>query len=288
MDQSESKGRALVLGGGGVAGIAWMTGLLLGLKEGGADVTAADFVLGTSAGAAVGAQVASGAPLEQLYARQTDPALQGDELKPGEEQSAALQACGAAAKTLEDPVARQRLIGRLSLEAATVTEPVRRAVIAGRLPSTDWPARRLGLVGVDALTGEAVMFDRASSASLVDAVAASCAVPCVWPPVTIGGRRYVDGGVRTSTNLDLARGYGRVLVLTLRGDEEGAFGENPLRRQIAEIEAAGSATQVIAADPAVREAVGPSTLDPAVRAPVAAAGRTQGLAAAAAVARFWG
>jgi NTE family protein len=288
MDHGESKGRALVLGGGGVAGIAWMTGLLLGLKEGGVDVTSADFILGTSAGAAVGAQVASGVSLEQLYARQTDPALQADELKPGEEQSAALQACGAAAKEAADPVERRRLIGRLSLAAETVTEPVRRAVIAGRLPSEDWPDRRLGLVGVDALTGETVVFERASGASLVDAVAASCAVPCVWPPVTIGGRRYVDGGVRTSTNLDLARGYSRVLVLTLRGDEEGLFGDNPLRRQLAEIEAAGAAARAIAADPAAREAVGPSTLDPAVRAPVAAAGRAQGLAAAAAVARFWG
>src|SRR5215469_14498181 len=72
--------RALVLGGGGIAGVAWMTGLLHGLAESGQDVTGADLVVGTSAGSTVGAQLGSGLPLSELYARQTDPALQSREI----------------------------------------------------------------------------------------------------------------------------------------------------------------------------------------------------------------
>ena len=63
----------LVLGGGGVTGIAWEVGLLAGLRDGGADVSGADLVIGTSAGSAVGAVVASGEDLEDLYAEQTSP-----------------------------------------------------------------------------------------------------------------------------------------------------------------------------------------------------------------------
>jgi NTE family protein len=72
--------QALVLGGGGVAGIAWMTGLLAGLADAGQDVTGADLVIGTSAGANVAAQLGSGLPLADLLARQVDPARQAREL----------------------------------------------------------------------------------------------------------------------------------------------------------------------------------------------------------------
>ena len=61
--------------------------------------------------------------------------------------------------------------------------------------------------------GEFVAFEKSSGVSLVDAVAASCAVPGVWPPVTINGRRYIDGGMRSAVNADLAAGYERVVVL---------------------------------------------------------------------------
>ncbi|KOG91505.1 patatin, partial [Streptomyces varsoviensis] len=72
----------------------------------------------------------------------------------------------------------------------------RRAVVERRLLSHEWPARRLLVTAVDAATGEFTAFDAASGVGIVDAVAASCAVPGVWPPVTIGAKRYIDGGVR--------------------------------------------------------------------------------------------
>src|ERR1700677_148088 len=73
-------GSTLVLGGGGVAGIAWITGLLAGLADAGHDVTGVDLIVGTSAGSTVGAQLGSGVSLEELYARQTEPDRQTPEI----------------------------------------------------------------------------------------------------------------------------------------------------------------------------------------------------------------
>ena len=69
------------------------------------------------------------------------------------------------------------------------------------------------MTAVDARTGEFAVFDSAGDASLVDAVGASCAVPGLWPPVTIGERRFMDGGMRTVANADLAHGYERVVIV---------------------------------------------------------------------------
>src|SRR5581483_5739954 len=119
----------------------------------------------------------------------------------------------------------RRRIGAAALAAETIDEAPRRAAVAARVPVDAWPARTLLIVAVDAATGETVVFDRGSGVSLVDAVTASCAVPGVWPPATIGGRRYVDGGVRSGTNADLAVGCDRVVVIVpLMADEPVPWG----------------------------------------------------------------
>src|ERR1700729_1605547 len=155
-----TNGQALVLGGGGVAGIAWMTGLLAGLADAGQDVTGADVVIGTSAGANVAAQVGSGLSLAELLARQVEPARQSRELM--------------AVIDWE--------------KVAADLQPERLAVIESRLPSREWPVTPMKLTAVDCVSGELTVFDAASGVSLIDAVAASSAVPGIWPPVTINGR----------------------------------------------------------------------------------------------------
>jgi NTE family protein len=276
-----SEGDALVLGGGGVAGIAWLTGVLAGLADADQDVTGADLLVGTSAGAAVAAQVGSGLSLDALFARQVDPALQAREIsvkvdmaKLGAE-FAALLAGSAAAESAQDA---QRRVGAFALAADTVPEADRRAAVSSRLPSPEWPSRRMLLVAVDAETGETRIFDRDSGVDLVDAVGASCAVPGVWPPVSIGGRRYVDGGVRSSDNADLAAGYGRIVVLSPLGYDSPLPSPLPLRDVVAQLRAAGSAVTVIAPDDASVAAMGVNPLDPGTRVPAAEAGRAQGRA----------
>ncbi|MCC6382700.1 MAG: patatin-like phospholipase family protein, partial [Dehalococcoidia bacterium] len=187
---------------------------------------------------------------------------------------------------LVEPIERRRRIGRLALAAQTVDEATRLAVVAARLLSPTWGERPLSLVAVDAHTGEAVEFTRESGAGLVEAVAASCAVPGVWPPATIGERRFVDGGARSPDNLDLAAGFARVLLISPRGEDDGPLGPSPQREQAARLQAMGARVLVIAPDAAARQAMGPDRLDPRVRTVSAEAGLAQGLAAVEA-ARFW-
>jgi NTE family protein len=282
-EQTPAAGRALVLGGGGLSGIAWETGILAGLAAGGADVTSAEYVLGTSAGATVAAQIGSGLPVTDLFDRQTVPALQSAELAPDLGRVVELmESWEKLPLEFPDPAELRRVIGQRALEVQTVPEAERRAVIAGRLPQHSWPSRKLAVVAVEAHTGDVRVFDKDSGADLVDAVTASCAIPGIWPPVTIGASRYIDGGARSVVNADLAAGYQRILILAPMADPS-------LDEQVAGLEAAGEQVQVqvITPDDESTAAFGLNPLDPAVRAPVARAGYAQGERAAAAVARLW-
>jgi NTE family protein len=271
-------GQALVLGGGGVAGIAWTTGLLAGLAGHGQDLTGADLIVGTSAGAAVAAQVTSGLPLAELFARQAEPARQTPEIPADIDFEKFAADFGGALTGATSPADARRAVGKLALAADTVSEVDRRAVIEARLPVHDWPEQRLVIVAVDAETGEPCRFDRASGVSLVDAVAASCAVPGVWPPVTIDGRRYVDGGVRSVENADYAAGSTRITVVAPLGMESPLPAEKPLLTVLDELRAAGAEVALITPDEASVAAIGQNPLDPATRTPAAEAGRAQGAA----------
>ena len=262
----------LVLGGGGVAGIAWHTGILRGLADAGVDVTGADLVIGTSAGSTVAAQLGAGRPIGELFDRQVDPTTLDSELSPPVSMAELIERLTPIFTGPFDDAERRRRLGVLALATETVGEDVRRAVFTGRLVGTAWPDRRIMVVAVDAVTGDRRAFDATSGVDLIDAVAASSAVPGVWPPVTLQGRRYIDGGVWSATNADLAAGSGRVLVLApLSDDVLGAEG--------AELEGEGR-NEIVRPDAASLEAFGADVLDPAVRAPSARAGLTQGVAEA--------
>ena len=278
--------RALVLGGGGVAGIAWMTGLLYGLSERNVNLRQAGLILGTSAGSALAAQLGSPLPLQQLFRRQVDPALQTRELTPDPRLREQLQAA-IPAMVLPDRAESARQFGRWALQAVTVPEAERRSVMAERLPSHSWPDRLLRIVAVDTATGETRIFDRFSGTELIDAVLASCAVPGVWPPATIDGHRYMDGAVRSTDNADLAKGYARIVILSPSGTRPDEIVGIPLKEQLDILEKAGATTYLIEPDNRSRDAIGLNALLPETRQPAAEAGRNQGLAITKALAPFW-
>jgi NTE family protein len=274
-------GRALVLGGGGVTGIAWETGLLAGLAEAGIELASADLVVGTSAGSVVGAQILSGVSVKDLYAEQlTEPrAERAAKLGAG----VTLRFAAAMLWPGGEEQARARL-GRAALKARTVPESERKAIIKQRLPADSWPERRLLITAVDAETGELRVFDRDGGVPLLEAVAASCAVPLVWPPITIDGRRYIDGGVRSIANADLAAGCDRVVVVapvTFALRKSGRI-ENQLATLGSSIRSA-----VISPDAEARKAIGSNVLDPAHRVASARAGHAQSAAVAESIAAVW-
>jgi len=263
---------ALVMGGGGVAGIAWHTGVLLGLSESGADPSGADVVVGTSAGSTVGAQLGGGHPLHELFARQVDPGTLADEGTPPVSVTELLGRIAPIYAASVDDAERRRRLGAMALDTDTVDESVRRAVIASRLVGLDWPVRPLLVPVVEATTGARRVLDRSSGVELVEAVAASSAVPGVWPPVTIDGARYIDGGVWSLTNSDLASGHDRVLVLAPIVDLSVAS-------ELASL-GPGVRAEMVRPDAGSLEAFGPDVLDPASREPSARAGLAQGRAEA--------
>jgi NTE family protein len=288
--------RALVLAGGGIAGIAWETGVLQGIADESPEAARllldSDVLVGTSAGSAVAAQISSGSTLEVLFRRQV--AETSAEIDSGVDVEAItvlfLTALAEPYEKPSDPTVdktRQQMqrIGAVALATKTVPESVRRQVIAQRLPSHDWPDRVLRLTAIDTATGELVVFDNESGVELVDAVAASCAVPGAWPPVTIAGRRYMDGGVGSSVNLSVAGDCDEAVVLVPSGvDTPSAFGAGPA----AEIAAFAGTTFSVFADGNSVAAFGPNALDPRCRIPSAMAGREQGRREAGVVAKFLG
>jgi NTE family protein len=274
--------KALVLGGGGVTGIAWEIGILAGLAELGVDLTDADLVIGTSAGSVVGVDVRSGAALSELYERQSAPADGEIYAKMG--LPVMLKYASAIAFTRKPEVARRR-IGAMALRAKTESEAARRAVIESRLPVREWPEGTLQITAVEAESGEFMVFDAASGVGIVDAVGASCAVPGVWPPVTINGRRYVDGGMRSGTNADLAAGYDRVVVIAPLAQGFGPIAG--LDTHVRELTAQGSRVAVVKPDQAALDAIGKNVLDPAHRPGAARAGQVQAAAVADSVRAVW-
>jgi len=266
-------GKALVLGGGGLTGIGWEWGILSGLAAHGADLTDADLVIGTSAGSVVGAQVATGVDLEERFASQLAAPI-GD--PPARMGRADLARSAWAVLSTREPDRLGARLGRVALASRTP----HRSTIRSHLPVKVWPSAPLLITAVDAASGELAVFDRARGVSLLDAVGASCAVPGVYPPVAIGGRSYIDGGVRSATNADLAEGHDRIVIIAPIAAGFGAI--RSVASQAEALRRTGSRVLVISP----RTRFGRS-LDPTRRAPAARAGRAQAADLAEAAAVVW-
>ncbi|MFC7993977.1 patatin-like phospholipase family protein [Streptomyces pilosus] len=273
---------ALVLGGGGPVGGAWLTGVLAGLTEAGIDLGNADVVIGTSAGAVFGSRIRSGVPAADLYERQLSGA-DAVRLPVTARQTARFL---WAALGSRDPQRSVERLARAALRARTGPESDVFDTVGALLGNVrDWPERELRITAVDARTGRLEVFDSHSGVTLLEAVAASCAVPVVWPPVTVAGRRWMDGGSRSTANLQLARGYRRVLAVV---PVPRAAGPHPnASQQAAELSDDGARVILLSPDHAARRAMGRNMADNTRRPAAARAGHTQASALAPSVADVW-
>ena len=286
-----------MLGGGGSAGNAWLIGVVAGLAEGGVDVTTADLVVGTSAGATAAAQVTGAAPAALLSAVLEAPppgppggSTAGRRRPPGAPAVDHLARTAEVIAAASDAADMRRRMGASAMALDAGSDAARHArwrdVVAARLPATDWPDRPLLLTAVDARTGQPVVLDRDSGIGLADAVAASCSSGA---PHAVGDARFIDGGYRRNENADLADGFGRVLVLSPLGGRTRhplAWGMQ-LAAQVEELRQGGSRVETVLPDAASLAAFGDDLMAPATRPPAARAGYAQGIALAPSLATFW-
>ena len=290
--------RALVLGGGGPVGIGWESGLVVGLAERDVDLAAADAYYGTSAGAFVGAELALGADLATEFTPllETYAALAAKETSStSQRMESFMTALAAAVLSGAPPEELRRSLGRLALDSAVPSEEEFLGFFAA-LEGREWP-ERFACTAVDTATGAFVVWRQGSDAELKHAVASSCAVPLVYPPVTIGGRRFMDGGLRSVLNVDLATGHDRVLVISALILALPPGISNPifdpligrLGREIATLQASGSAVEMIEPNPEFLEISGWGTLlmDVDKAAEAYEAGIRQGLEESRRIAELW-
>lgn len=204
--------RALVLGGGGPVGVGWESGLAVGLAEAGVALGAADLVVGTSAGSIVGARLALGLDLAEMVRAVGQPLPV--EAGVGGTIADLMTSLAGAATRAQAPEQMRTELGKLALDAHTVPEgDFTGAAVFAQLAGRDWPAS-FSCTAIDTQTGALRVWDAAAGVPLDRAVASSCAVPMVFPPVTIDGARYMDGGMRTPLNADLAAGHAAVIVVS--------------------------------------------------------------------------
>ena len=263
--------RSVVLGGGGVVGIAWEAGVIAGLAERGVRLAQADEVIGTSAGSLVGAWLAGGRDFGALAAEQAAPPTAGGGGRGPSPDPATLARIFRIWMAFESVGSEQaRELGALALAAPTPPEERSVAWIARELATADWPAR-LRVTAVDAQSGELRIFDAKSDVPIERAVAASCCVPGIFAPVSIDGRRYVDGGVHSGTHADLALESGASHVLVLAPLVRGNAGLARLMYQrldaeILALREAGVAVALLTPSREDARALGLDFMDPKKRA----------------------
>ncbi len=288
------RSRALVLGGGGPVGIAWESGLIAGLAEAGIDLSGADFIVGTSAGSVVGAQIALGrtpAALVEPFTGKGEMASPPDESmsKPPDlsQLVAKLMESYAGVRPNEE-VCRE--IGAGALQTSVVSEEAfvaRFALSLMGLPAERWPGRGFTCTAVDAVNGKLVSWNSDSGVPLVRAIASSCAVPGIASPISINGRRYMDGGMRSATNADLAKGHDVVVVVSISSQAAPGPFRRPLERELQALRDSGSRVGIVSPDAASLEAFGPNLMDPGRRPAAAANGMRQGKAGRDTLVDLW-
>jgi NTE family protein len=282
--------RALVIGGGGPTGIAWEVGLAAGLAAAGVDVTRADFILGTSAGSVVGAQLASGIEAQALA--QIHMAFSREKAKqpapgPAPTIDALLAYMARIPRDTEPTPSVMVEMGKLALLSKTIPEAEFVAHFAGMFgPTREWP-ERFACSSVNAGDGVFKLWTRADGVALERAVAASCSVPGIYPPVAIKDSLWVDGGVRSWTNADCAAGHRRVIIVAVVLPETRELVIPVLARERAAIEAAGGAVELITPDVESLEAFGENPMAATRGVEIIEAGIAQGHRAAPQVKSLW-
>ena len=279
-------------------GIGWESGIVSGLMEGGVDLSLADLIVGTSAGSFVGANLAMGHNVahlaERFISERQKPVPAGQPAPIPPDLSILIGKMQEAVSGLRPAKEVRAEIGAWALTATTSSEQDFIKSLGGwlfDLPENAWPRRPYACTAVDAVDGSFVVWDQEAAVGLARAVASSCSVPGIFPPITIRGRRYIDGGMRSSTNADVAKGYDKVLVIAVRvRTQDPIMAERfskPLEKELKILRESNAQVEVITPDTASLDAFGTNLMDRSRRPVAAKTGLSQGRSDAQRLQRFW-
>jgi NTE family protein len=281
------KDRALVLGGGGEYSIAWLLGFAHGLQGTGVSYDSADVIVGTSAGAIVGSAAAAdhaGLLRDDIDFFGRFPKLLGDLIPTGASNPSQVRARDLAAAAHDGDVATIRSIGRGAMAARN--PPVRNLELMIDVLSLgrSWPSPRFHATTTDCYTGERLVLSQSSNIPISHAVCASASLPGVFGPNWIGDRLCMDGAMcSTSTHVDLIAGAKRALVVALTDKGLRFSGiPNDIEQELKYVEAAGTKTLLIAADPGKVHLLSAAEIEPALTA-----GRDRAVREADRIKAFW-
>ena len=259
---------ALVLGGGGVVGVAWESGIAAGMLERGIDLREVDVVVGTSAGAIVGAQIASGFLPHVPRMRSIPPPPEGPAVDRKSLDLTLLggvfQLWGAMQRANPEQAAA---IGKLAASLPRDAQKGWDQRVAYGVGIEGWPERMLLVNVVDTQSGERRTLDRSCGLEVNSVISASSAVPGMFPPVELDGRLYMDGQVHSSTNADvlvpLAPEQVWIAMPTnkVTGQGIGPHAENMLEQEIAALRAVGCKVSVRMPQPQDSERLGKNLMD---------------------------
>jgi NTE family protein len=273
----------LVLGGGGIVGVAWETGVLESLADAGIlDSLAAVAMVGTSAGAAMAAQLAGGVSVNELVEAQLRP-VENVSIQASANQAEVTEIFATLMAATEMTPALARAISQKACKLPTRPEEERLAEIAAFLPTVDWPTDSdLRLVAVSCATGKRRVWTKDDGVELAQAVASSCAVPGVSPPVTIGGDRFIDGGIWSPSNADVFEDDSLDAVVFIGPIGGFLAGPPQIDRELSALQERGTRTAAVLAGPDF-EKVRTNLLDPGARRKGFDIGRADGVSAVPAV-----
>jgi len=280
--------RAVVLGSGAALGRSWEIGMLKGLRDGGVDLTAADLLVGSSAGAIVSAQIRAGRSIDDLYAVLLEPPAPtspDNDSRGRNERSAedtryfqdTLRMWSGAA---EDVAVRIEMGKRALATPHPISDDVQRANMRTRLGVDTWPSASLKIAAVDISDGSVRFFDSTQGVPIETALAASAAQPGLQAPVAVGANRYMDGGV-AGTNIDGAAGYDVVIGIT------PFTARTKTSQEMDVVRASGGQVIDIAADDESRKVMGSNLADRSRARASAEAGLRQAVTAATVLRDLW-
>jgi len=282
MQNINKKTRAVVLGGGGVTGIAWEIGIIAALLQERINLADADVIIGTSAGSFVGSSLASDYNMRKLYESQLIQNASEVNVSVSSELMMLWTQAFQYGKDNKKEIGK--MFGDIAKKYPTkVSIEERKLVVESRLITTIWPSK-LKVTAIDAKTGNLHVLDKNSGTTLINAVNASGAVPGLWPLVNFNGVDWIDGGMVSSTNAHLAASYDKVVILSPMPQKYGLVPS--VEEDVAEMQKSSSVSLIVPNKDSIL-AIGKNPYDPTHTAASAKAGFNQGIKEAEAIYEIW-